>query len=298
MCDSSKFGVCAVPTPHSFSFLWCMLGLRPPLKPAVFFALLRLNRARTPLPHAHSHSSSMWTWMGGGSSQATLVDHLVATGRLSSPRAAAALRAVDRGAFVAAFERNGGDAAKHAYVDSPLAIGCGQTISAPHMHAAVLDVLDDVLAPGAAVLDVGCGSGMLTALFWHLVKPGGRVVGVDKHAELVALSRPAVAAAAPGALATGGITLRVANVLAPGALAGDGPFDAIHVGAAAESIPAALVDALKPGGKMVLPVGPEGGAQVLQLVTKDAGGAVRVRDLLQVQYVPLTPPGRDRYGGL
>ena len=69
----------------------------------------RLARART-LP-----ATAMWTWMGGGSNQDTLVSHLLRTGRVESPRVAAALRAVDRGAFVAAFD---GDGKEHAYLVS------------------------------------------------------------------------------------------------------------------------------------------------------------------------------------
>lgn len=166
------------------------------------------------------------------------------------------------------------------------------------MHAAVLDLLEPSLTPGASVLDVGSGSGILLPLFHALVRPGGRVLGVDKHAELVARSTAAVRAAAPGALEAGEIELRAANVLARGALAGDGPFDVIHVGAAAETVPAVLVDALKPGGKLVLPVGRDGGDQVLKLVTKHADGGTTEEDLMGVRYVPLTPPGRDRSGGL
>jgi protein-L-isoaspartate(D-aspartate) O-methyltransferase len=167
------------------------------------------------------------------------------------------------------------------------------------MHATVLDLLEPVLQPGAAVLDVGSGSGILLPLFHALVSPGGRVLGVDKHADLVARSTEAVRGAAPGALESGDIELRAANVLAPGALANDGPFDAIHVGAAAETVPDALVAALKPGGRLVLPVGRDGGDQVLKMLTKsDDGGGVREENICGVRYVPLTPPGRDRYGGL
>ena len=80
----------------------------------------------------------------------------------------------------------------------------------------------------------------------------------------------------------------------------DKKFDAIHVGAAAASLPRALVDALKPGGRMVIPLGPEGGDQVLSVVDKDPGGGpgFERRDLLGVRFVPLTEPGKDRHGGL
>ena len=166
------------------------------------------------------------------------------------------------------------------------------------MHAAVLDILEPVLQPGASVLDVGSGSGILLPIFHALVRPGGRVLGVDKHEALVARSTEAVRAAAPGALEDGCIELRAANVLAPGALAHDGLFDAIHVGAAAETLPTVLVDALKPGGRLIVPVGPDGGGQLLTLVKKWRDGSVTQERLMDVRYVQLTPPGRDRYGGL
>lgn len=76
-------------------------------------------------------------------------------------------------------------------------------------------------------------------------------------------------------------------------------FDAIHVGAAAASLPRSLVDALRPGGRMVIPLGPEGGNQVLSVVDKDLqGSGFKKRDLLGVRFVPLTEPGKDRRGGL
>jgi len=153
--------------------------------------------------------------------------------------------------------------------------------------------------PGARVLDVGCGSGYLLPVLHALVAPGGTVLGVDKHAALVDASRPAVAAVAGAAVAAGEIELRAANALADGALAGEGPFHAIHVGAAAATVPPSLIALLAPGGRMVVPVGPDGGAQVLKVVDKGPDGkSVAEVDVMDVRYVPLTPPGRDVYGGL
>lgn len=68
----------------------------------------------------------------------------------------------------------------------PLAIGCAATISAPHMHAHVLELLEQKLQPGARMLDVGSGSGVLLAYASQLVAPGGRVAGVEHVPQLVA----------------------------------------------------------------------------------------------------------------
>jgi protein-L-isoaspartate(D-aspartate) O-methyltransferase len=188
--------------------------------------------------------------------------------------------------------------------DSPIPIGHGQTCSAPHMHAACLELLEDRLVPGARVLDVGSGSGFLAAAMAVMVSPGGTVLGVDKHAALVERSRGAVAAALPPDVAAA-VTLETSNVLAPGALDGLPPFDVIHVGAAAASLPDSLVAALAPSGRLVIPVGPDvtspfsSAGQVLKCVDKSADGrTVSEADLMDVRYVPLTEPGEDRHGGL
>merc|ERR1711939_850814 len=158
-----------------------------------------------------------------------------------------------------------------AYQDSPQPIGFEATISAPHMHAHALEYLLPTLKPGASVLDVGCGSGYLMGILHELVQPGGKAVGIDhiKHA-------------AP--LASGDIEI----------VTGDGrqgyppaaPYDAIHVGAASPVYPEKLVEQLKPGGLMFVPIGEE--EQTVWLISKDADGRVDEEKLFGVRYVPLT----------
>ena len=176
----------------------------------------------------------------------TMVEALSKHGIIRHPRVAAALLAVDRGDFVLD--------PSTAYYDTPQPIGHGATISAPHMHAHVLEHMHDKLVPGAVALDVGSGSGFLAAAMCELVSPGGRVFGIEHIPALVEWSKRNVAKHHPQLLATGGpLTLLEGDGYA--GLPAEGPFDAIHVGAAAPSTPVALLDQLKVGGRLIIPVG-------------------------------------------
>jgi protein-L-isoaspartate(D-aspartate) O-methyltransferase len=214
-----------------------------------------------------------------------LVDHLRRDGVVKHHAVEQALRQCDRKNYVDAD-------IPHAYIyqDAPLPIGYHETISAPHMHATCLELLREHLRPGARVLDVGSGSGYLAAAMGVMVGDEGKVIGVEKHAELAQLSIVNVRRDHPELLDKGVVELRAGNVLGD-ALEGEEPFDAIHVGAAASSLPDVLVRKLKPGGRMVIPVGRQWEYQVMQCIDKDPEGDVHKRDLMGVRYVPLTEPG-------
>ena len=120
-------------------------------------------------------------WRSSGATNDELVDNLRTNGVIEHADVAAAMKAVDRGFYVVKGTGN-------PYVDSPQGIGFGATISAPHMHAHCLEVLRPWLKPDARVLDVGSGTGYLTALFAQFVGEKGLVVGVDHIPDLVSQS--------------------------------------------------------------------------------------------------------------
>eukprot|EP00416_Gambierdiscus_australes_P023075 CAMPEP_0171069852 /NCGR_PEP_ID=MMETSP0766_2-20121228/9399_1 /TAXON_ID=439317 /ORGANISM="Gambierdiscus australes, Strain CAWD 149" /LENGTH=261 /DNA_ID=CAMNT_0011526271 /DNA_START=50 /DNA_END=835 /DNA_ORIENTATION=+ len=172
------------------------------------------------------------------------------------------------------------------YQDAPQAIGYGATISAPHMHAHSLELLAAHLRPGCRALDVGCGSGYLSACMARMVGPAGQVVAIDRVPELVELSQRNLAAA-DGDLLAGG-SLLVSQGEGWQGFAAHAPYDAIHVGAAAEVVPVALKEQLRPGGRMVIPVGKE--AQEFLQIDKGLDGNLSTKALLSVRYVPLVRP--------
>lgn len=198
-----------------------------------------------------------------------------------------AMRAVDRANYCLD--------ASEAYVDSPQPIGYEATISAPHMHAWCLELFTDMMKEGMTVLDVGSGSGYLTACMAHMLKEAypnnpGKVVGIDIIPELVLYAQKCTQDANPELMAPKG---PVSFQLADGwkGAPEHAPFDFIHVGAAAESMPQLLVDQLRAGGRMVIPVHsqPHSWDQYLELVEKpiSGNGPPTVERLMGVRYVPL-----------
>ena len=166
-------------------------------------------------------------------------------------RIAEAFARVPREPFLPVAER------QNASDNVPLSIGRGQTNSQPSTVADMLRLLDP--QPGETVLDLGSGSGWTSMLLAVLVGPTGRVLGVERHPELVESSQAAIEAviaesADQETLAEVGIHAAVPGALG---LPAEAPFDRILVSAGAESLPDQLVDQLAVGAAMVIPVAGE-----------------------------------------
>ncbi len=162
-----------------------------------------------------------------------------------------------------------------AYGDHPLPIGLGQTISQPYIVAYMTEILE--LRPGNKVLEVGTGSGYQAAVLDAI---GCDVFTIEIYEALARSARDRLQR-----LGLTGVTTRHAD--GHFGWSEEAPFDAIIVTAAAGFIPPALVEQLRPGGRMMIPVGNAYGVQNLILVTKDEQGDVRTRAVLPVRFVPL-----------
>lgn len=210
-----------------------------------------------------------------------LVNDLVRERALRSPEIIRAMKQVPRGPFLP--ERS----IEYASVDAPLPLGKGQTVSAPHMVAIMNEALE--LDVGHHVLEVGAGCGWHAATIAEVVAPKeaarserGHVFSVEIVEELAQLARENIM--------HHGFGDRVTVIHGDGSLGypDQSPYDRVLVTAAAPEIPLPLVEQLKVGGILVIPVGNVLLFQTLIRVRKNADGGLSRENLGGVAFVPLT----------
>lgn len=201
---------------------------------------------------------------------ASISDYADTVGERADPSVLQAMRTVPRHLFVPAAHRAA------SYRDHPLPIGEDQTISQPSLVALMTHLLRP--EPHDVMLEVGTGSGYQAAILSRLV---AKVYSVE-------IVGPLARTAADRLAQLGYHNVEVRH--------GDGyagwperaPFDGIIVTAGAPHVPQPLIDQLKPGGRMVIPVGSRDAGQDLRLITKSRQGEVQERTILPVLFVPLT----------
>ncbi len=206
-------------------------------------------------------------------SRERMVATQLASRGIDDPRVLDAMRRVERHRFVPPAVRDA------AYADSPLPIGHGQTISQPYIVALMTQLAR--VGPRTRALEIGTGSGYQAAVLAVLAKEVYSIEIVEPLAK--------EAAARLADLGYANVTVR----------AGDGyrgwpehaPFDAILVTAAPSEVPQPLIDQLAMGGRLVAPIGEEGGVQDLVLIERTPTGVVR-RSIIPVRFVPMTGEAR------
>jgi protein-L-isoaspartate(D-aspartate) O-methyltransferase len=210
-----------------------------------------------------------------------LIDNLIKERILHTPKIIKAMRSVPRRKFLPENMKS------YSAVDTPLPIGFGQTVSAPHMVAIMNETLQ--LEVGQKVLEIGAGSGWHAATIAEIVAPHdaprsewGHVYTVEIIEGLAEFARKNIRDA--------GYSDRITTIHADGSIGypEKAPYDRIVVTAAAPDVPQPLTDQLKPNGIMLIPVGTVHLFQSLIKITKSPNGKIKRENLGGVAFVPLT----------
>lgn len=201
--------------------------------------------------------------------RADMVREQIAARQVRDAKVLAALTRVPRHLFVPADEQH------LAYRDTPLPIGHGQTISQPYIVA----LMTELVRPDAAdrVLEIGTGSGYQAAVLAEIVD---HVYTIELEAALAQRAERLLSS-----LEYRNVTVRTGDGYA--GWPEKAPFDIIVVTAAPDHVPEPLTEQLKPGGRMIIPVGTRFSSQQLRLIEKDAQGRLQTQDISPVRFVPL-----------
>ncbi len=181
----------------------------------------------------------------------------------------AAFRAVPREEFISP------SYADHAYQDSPLPIEAGQTISQPYIVALTIDAAE--IGAGDKVLEIGAGSGYAAAIISRIA---AKVVAIERQHELVRIADERMKR-------LGYDNVRIVEGDGTLGCPAEAPFDAIVAAASGSHVPKPLLEQLKPGGRIVMPLGDPHSIQSLVKVTKQTDGSLLREDLGGVRFVPL-----------
>jgi len=212
-----------------------------------------------------------------------LIDELIQKKWIQTEKVLNAISQVDRADF----------AQTNPYENNPQRIPCNVVISAPLLHAYCLEQLKDHLKPGNKALDIGFGSGYLTVAMSKMMNDKGYVFGIEHIKELYDFGVQNILKHHKNLLDKKIIEL----------ILGDGrkgckekaPFDCIHVGAAAMEPPKEYLDQLKPGGRLVMPLGPKGDQYIYSIDKLPNGKTTKMKGL-SVCYVALTDERNQRKG--
>ena len=198
-----------------------------------------------------------------------MVERQIAARGIRDPAILNAFREVPREYFVA--EKY----AAAAYDDGPLPIEAGQTISQPYIVALMIDAAE--IGPEDKVLEVGAGSGYAAAVMSQIA---GRVIGIERQHILVEVARERM-------IRLGCDNVEIFEGDGTKGWPGAAPYDAIVVAASGSHVPNSLIEQLKPGGRIVMPLGDPGWVQTLVKLVKREDGSVQQSDLGGVRFVPL-----------